>query len=236
MARAQPQAGWQREDDRAEQGEAKKDKAATEKARVHGLKGDYPRAGYRDVLDAPPDKVAEVVHGRLHTMPRPSMFHAKVGSSLVRKLGGFFHDDGDGGGRANPGGWWIIYEPEVHFGKEPSEDILVPDIAGWRQERMPEYPDDAAYATLAPDWVCEILSPSTRHLDLTGKSDIYAREGVPHFWLVDPETRSLEAFELREGEWTQIASLAGEARVSVPPFDAASFPLGTLWHRGKLLH
>ena len=221
MARAQKQERWQQEDRTAE----------AEKARVHGLKGDYPRASYRDVLDAPPDKVAEVVHGRLHTMPRPSMFHAKVGSSLVRQLGGFFHDDGDG--RATPGGWWIVYEPELHFGKEPSKDILVPDIAGWRQARMPEYPDDAPYCTLAPDWVCEILSPSTRHLDLTGKSDIYAREGVPHFWFVDPGTRSLEAFELRDGGWVQIASLAGEEPVSVPPFDAASFPLGSIWHRGK---
>ena len=92
---------------------------------------------------------------------------------------------GDGG----PGGWWIIDEPELHL----SEDIVVPDIAGWRRVRMPEIPT-TAYFTLVPDWVCEVLSPSTRKFDLGGKRAVYAREGVRHLWLVDPDDRSLAAY------------------------------------------
>ena len=154
------------------------------------------RATYQDVLDAPPHQVAEIVDGTLHTHPRPAMPHARASSMLGVELGGPFDR-----GRGGPGGWWIIDEPELHLG----EDILVPDLAGWRRERMPEYPD-TAYVTLAPDWVCEVLSPSTRRLDLQGKRPIYAREEVQHLWLVEPTDRTLEAFELREGEWVLIAT------------------------------
>ena len=125
------------------------------------------RATYRDVLDAPAHRVAEIVDGTLYAQPRPAARHALASSYLGDELVGPF-----GKGRGGPGGWWIIDEPELHLG----EDILVPDLAGWRRERMPDYPD-AAYFTLAPDWVCEVLSPSTRKLDLHGKRPIYAREG-----------------------------------------------------------
>ena len=127
---------------------------------------------------------------------------------------------GDGG----PGGWWIIDEPELHLG----DDILVPDLGGWRRETMPVYPD-SAFFDIAPDWACEVLSPSTRRIDTTAKRDIYAREGVSYLWFVDPDARTLEAFELRESQWVLIASLAGNDPVSVKPFDAISFPLGALW-------
>ena len=177
------------------------------------------RATYQDVLDAPPHRVAEIVDGVLHTNPRPAMPHARASSSLGVKIGGPF--DHDAGG---PSGWWIIDEPELHLG----EDILVPDLAGWRRERMPVYPD-AAYCTLAPDWVCEMLSPSTRKLDLHGKRPVYAREGVGHLWLVDPTDRTLEAFELREGEWVLIATAQDDAPVQIRPFDAVTFSLGDLW-------
>jgi Uma2 family endonuclease len=149
------------------------------------------RATYQDVLDAPPHRVAEIVDGVLHTNPRPAMPHALATSSLGHNLSGPFQF-----GRDGPGGWWIIDEPELHLG----EDILVPDLAGWRRERMPDYPE-AAYCTLAPDWACEVLSPSTRKLDLHGKRPVYAREGVEHLWLVDPADRTLEALELRKGHW-----------------------------------
>jgi len=109
-----------------------------------------------------------------------------------------------------------------------SEDIIVPDLAGWRRETMPEYPD-AAYCTTAPDWVCEVLSPSTRRIDLGGKGDIYAREGVSYIWFVDPEAKTLEALELRDGDWAHVATLADDAPVSLPPFDAITFPLDALW-------
>ena len=177
------------------------------------------RATYRDVLDAPPYMVAEIVEGTLHLQPRPAMSHALAGSSLGVELGGPFQR-----GRGGPGGWWIIDEPELHFG----EDVLVPDLAGWRRERMPNYPD-TPYCTLAPDWVCEILSPSTRKFDLEEKRPIYAREGVGHLWLVDPAARALEAFVLSNGEWSPAGSAKNDDSVSFPPFEAIAFPLDALW-------
>lgn len=147
------------------------------------------------------------------------MSHATASSRLLGRIGTPF-DLGDGG----PGGWWIIFEPELHTG----DDILVPDIAGWRHGRMPE-PPTGAYSTLVPDWVCEVLSPSTRRLDLGGKRAVYAREGVGYLWLVDPDAQSLEAFKLRDTEWVLIDALYGSVAVSLPPFEAISFGLGDLW-------
>ncbi len=178
-----------------------------------------PRATYQDVLDAPAHRVAEVVGGALYTHPRPAPVHAVASSRLGIDLGGPFDR-----GRGGPGGWWIIYEPELHLG----EDILVPDLAGWRRERMADLPG-TAYFTLAPDWACEVLSPSTRRLDLHGKRPAYAREGVGFLWLVDPTDRTLEAFELRDGEWVLIASAKDDEPISIRPFDAITFSLGDLW-------
>ena len=177
------------------------------------------RATYQDVLDAPEHQVAEIVDGTLHTHPRPAVRHARASSSLGGRIGGPFDYDADG-----PGGWWILDEPELHFG----EDVLVPDIAGWRREQLPELPD-AAYFTLAPDWVCEVLSASTRRLDLHGKRPVYAREGVLYLWLVDPTDRTLEAFELRDREWVLIATAKDDEPVGIRPFDAITFSLGVLW-------
>ena len=177
------------------------------------------KATYRDVLNAPPHKVAEVVEGALHLQPRPASRHALAGSSLSVEIGGPFQR-----GRGGPGGWWVLYEPELHFDR----DILVPDFAGWRRERMPDYPD-TPYFTLAPDWVCEILSPSTRTFDLEEKRPIYAREGVGHLWFVDPAARTLEAFALQEGAWTPAGSARNDEPVSFPPFEAVTFPLDALW-------
>ncbi len=177
------------------------------------------RANYQDVLDAPPNMVAEVLDGTLHTQPRPASRHAWASSGLGARISPPFNY-GDGG----PGGWWIVFEPELHLG----EDILVPDLAGWRRERMPEYPD-AAWFGIAPDWVCEVLSPGTRKIDLFAKRPIYAREGVAHLWFVDPLARGLEAFELRSGQWVLIASLKDDDAVTVPPFTAITFSLGDLW-------
>ena len=176
-------------------------------------------ATYQDVLDAPPHMVAEVIAGTLHTHPRPAMRHARASSGIGAKIAPPF-DFGDDG----PGGWWIVFEPELHLG----EDIVVPDLAGWQHETMPEYPD-AAYCTIAPDWVCEVLSPSTRRLDQGGKRDLYAREGGCHLWFVDPDARTLEAFELREGHWLLLTTLVDDMPVSLPPFDAITFPLDALW-------
>ena len=181
--------------------------------------GPRPRATYQDILDAPPHRVAEIIDGVLYTQPRPASPHALATSSLGSDLSAPFQF-----GRGGPGGWWIIDEPELHLG----EDILVPDLAGWRRERMPDYPD-VAYFTLAPDWVCEVLSASTRKIDLHGKRPIYARDGVAHLWLVDPVDRTLEAFELRDGEWVLIATAKDDDPVQVRPFEALTFNLADLW-------
>ena len=190
------------------------DKSQATKARLISR-----QATYQDVLDAPPHMVAEIVEGTLYTNPRPAILHTMASSGLGNLIGPPFHF-GNGG----PGGWWILDEPELHFG----EDIVVPDVAGWRHERMPELPT-GAYFTLAPDWVCEVLSPSTRELDLGSKRAVYARENVGYLWLVDPDARSLQAFKLRGNEWVLIETLFEDASVSLPPFDAISFNLGDLW-------
>ena len=171
------------------------------------------------MLNAPAHMVAEVIDGALHTQPRPAMPQARASSSLGAKIGGPF--DYDTGG---PSGWWIVFEPERHLG----DDIVVPDLAGWRRERMPDYPE-TAYATLAPDWVYEVLSPGTRRLDLHEKRPVYAREGVTFLWLVDPADRTLEALELHGGQWLLIASAKDDEPVNIRPFDAVTFSLGDLW-------
>ena len=178
-----------------------------------------PRATYQDVLDTPEHRVAEIVDGTLYTQPRPAPPHARASSVLGGKIGNPFDYDASG-----PGGWWIIDEPELHLG----EDILVPDLAGWRRERMVELPD-TAYFTLAPDWVCEVLSASTRRLDLHEKRPVYAREGIGHLWLIDPVDRTLEAFDLHEGQWLLIESAKDDDPVSIRPFDAITFSLADLW-------
>lgn len=178
-----------------------------------------PRATYQDVLDAPPHLVAEIVNGVLYTMPRPAPLHVVVSSALSHKIGPPFHY-----GTGGPGGWLIVYEPELHLG----EDILIPDLAGWRRERMPQLPD-TAYFALAPDWVCEVLSPTTKTYDLGLKKAIYAHHGVAYCWIIDPHARSLEAFVLDNGSWSLVSSFARSDVVDTPPFEAASFVLRELW-------
>ena len=177
------------------------------------------RATYQDVLDAPAHRVAEIVGGILYINPRPPMLQALAKTCLAADLGHAFSS-----GRSGPGGWWIMHEPELHLG----EDILVPDVAGWRRARLPQVPETWD-AVIAPDWVCETVADSTRDLDLHGKRPVYAREGIPHLWLVDPVDRTLEAFELHDGQWLLIASAKDDEPVSIRPFDAITFSLGDLW-------
>lgn len=176
-------------------------------------------ATYQDVLDAPETMVAELIEGALHLHPRPAPRHAVASSYLGGELAAPF-----GQGRGGPGGWWILDEPEIHLGT----DVIVPDLAGWRRERMPALPDTAFFA-VAPDWVCEVLSPGTRRIDLTDKRRLYAAAGVLHLWFVDPTDRTLEAFALRDGAWTLTAALKDDEEVRVAPFDAVAFPLSVLW-------
>ena len=176
-------------------------------------------ATYQDVLDAPEHLVAELIGGTLHTHPRPTPRHATAGAGLLGRLRPAF-DRGDGG----PGGWRILYEPELHL----ADEVLVPDLAGWRRERMPELPE-SAYFTLAPDWICEILSPSTRAHDLVHKRPRYAAADVAHLWLIDPTEQILEAFALDGSQWRLIAAVEHDDAVCLPPFDGMTFRLGDLW-------
>lgn len=176
-------------------------------------------ATYEDVLAAPENKIAEIVHGVLHLSPRPAGPHAIAGSRLGVELGAPFDR-----GRGGPGGWIIVDEPELHLGG----DILVPDLAGWRRERMPRFPN-AAFVTVAPDWVCEVLSPRTHAFDRVEKKSIYARESVQYLWFVDPLEQTLETYELNNRRWVDIGSFSGDAMVRGVPFDAVALDLGSLW-------
>jgi Uma2 family endonuclease len=176
------------------------------------------RATYEDVLNAPEHQVAEILEGELFLSPRPAPRHSVASSRLGMALGPF--DDGPGG----PGGWWILDEPEFHFG----EDVLVPDLGGWRRERLSAMPD-TAFFSLAPDWVCEVLSPSTERIDRGRKLRIYAKAGIAHAWLVNPVERTLEVLRLRDGAWTIVAVCSGPDVVRIEPFDAIELPLARLW-------
>ena len=176
-------------------------------------------ATYEDLVALPDIVVAEIVAGELHASPRPAPRHAVAYAGIGGLLYPAFHS-----GRSGPGGWWILDEPELHLGP----DVLVPDIAGWRRTRMPRVPE-TAYFPLAPDWLCEVLSPSTVRLDRTQKLAIYAREGVGHAWLIDPVARTLEVLGLEAGRWTILVTHAGDVTVRAEPFDAIEFNLGELW-------
>jgi Uma2 family endonuclease len=176
---------------------------------------------YEQFLAVPDNKVAEIVRGRLVTHPRPASLHAAAASALGGELFGPFRR-----GRGGPGGWIILDEPELHLGA----DILVPDIGGWRRERMPQMPHTAAFE-IAPDWICEVLSPSTEAMDRADKLPIYAEHGVSHAWLIDPLTRTLEVFRLEGGRWMFLATHRDDALIHAEPFDAIELELGVLWER-----
>lgn len=176
-------------------------------------------ATYQDVLDAPPHMVAEIASGRLHLHPRPAPRHSGASFAMAGELYRPFR-----GGPDDPGGWFFGMEPELHLG----DDVLVPDLAGWRRDRMPALPE-TAFFTLAPDWACEILSPSTRRFDLTEKRALYGIHGVAHLWLVDPEARTLEAFSLEAGRWVLTGSFQDGETVRAAPFEGVGLDLGALW-------
>jgi Uma2 family endonuclease len=175
------------------------------------------RATYDDLRRVPDHYVAEMFDGELYASPRPALPHARAATKLAAKLDDPFDFDG-------PGGWILLVEPELHFGN----DVLVPDIAGWRRERLPALPNHA-YLTLAPDWICEVVSPSTESIDRGKKLRIYAREGVAHAWLVDPLRRSLEVLALESGSLEQIEEHHGDSSVRARPFDAIELELRSLW-------
>jgi Uma2 family endonuclease len=182
-------------------------------------------ATYADLLKIPDHLVAEIVDGELHASPRPAPRHAVAASELGSELGPPFSR-----GRGGPGGWWILFEPELHLGP----DILVPDLAGWRRERLPKIEDTPPYFTIAPDWVCEVLSPSTQRLDRIKKLRSYAREGVKHAWLVHPGERTLEVLRLESGRWSILGTFADDALVRAEPFAAVAIDLLSLWGESRI--
>jgi Uma2 family endonuclease len=183
---------------------------------------------YERWLAVPDHQNGEIIDGELVVTPRPAPKHSQAASALGAKLVGPFQF-GDGGG---PGGWVILDEPEIHL----ADHIIVPDLAGWRRERYPSTAD-AAFFEIAPDWVCEILSPSTARVDRGKKMAIYAAWGVPHLWLLDPTLQLLEVYRLSDAEapgsprrlWMQLAVFAESAVVHTEPFQDVALNLAARW-------
>jgi Uma2 family endonuclease len=178
------------------------------------------RATYDDLVAVPGFLVAEILGGELVTSPRPRGACVQAESAIGRIVGTPF-EDGIGG----PGGWWILVEPELHL---LADDVLVPDVAGWRAERMPEIPESHVF-DVPPDWVCEVLSPNTAARDRADKLPIYAAAGVPHVWLVDPAIQTLEVLRLDGGAWLIAAVHRGDVAVAAEPFDAVTIDLARVW-------
>jgi Uma2 family endonuclease len=177
-------------------------------------------ATYADVVAAPDHLVAELIDGTLYTSPRPAPLHARAATTLQIELGGPFDR-----GRGGPGGWVFLFEPELHI----VGAVLVPDLAAWRRERLTEMPKTAA-VEIAPDWVCEVSSPSTAALDRKIKLPKYAEAGVRHVWIVDPEAQTLEVLRVtKSGLWETAAVFSEDDRVRAEPFEAHELELAALW-------
>lgn len=176
-------------------------------------------ATYADLEKVPPHLVAEIIHGVLETHPRPVPRHGIAANSLSDELTSPFQK-----GRGGPGGWIFITEPELHLGPH----VLVPDLAGWKRERMPSLPKNVGI-TVSPDWACEILSPSTARIDREAKLPIYAAQGVGFVWLIDPASRFLDAYQNVAGKWMLVGTATGDGDVCLRPFDAITFSLNELF-------
>jgi Uma2 family endonuclease len=180
------------------------------------------KATYDDILKLPDNMIGEIVDGELYISPRPHPKHALAISSLCEELIGPFSK----GKRGGPGGWIILADPEVHLGGD--NEVFVPDIGGWKKERLPTLPEEA-HITVVPNWVCEILSPSNARLDRVKKVPKYASFGVEYLWLINPRDKTLEAFRLENAKWVLLSTHADTDKIRVPPFEAMEFDLGELW-------
>jgi Uma2 family endonuclease len=177
-------------------------------------------ASYEDLLALPDHVVGEIVDGSLYVSPRPAPPHGHAASVLGEELGPPFRR-----GRGGPGGWVFYDEPELHLG----EDVVVPDLAGWRRERMAEMPTDLAYFVVVPDWICEVLSPSTAGFDRGEKLVVYAWAGVGQVWFIDPVERTLEVLRLDGATYRIMQVATGEVSIRAKPFDAIELDLSLLW-------
>lgn len=178
------------------------------------------RATYEDLLALPPNVKGEILDGVLYTQPRPRSWHVLGASGLQELLGPPFRR-----GVGGPGGWWILVEPGIEL---PDSPEVSPDLAGWRRERMPNLPRREAIKVV-PDWVCEILSPSTVVYDQHTKKRFYAKHGVRWLWIIDPEARLLTAHRLQNGGWFEVGSWVGDDRARIEPFDAIELSLADIW-------
>jgi Uma2 family endonuclease len=176
-------------------------------------------ATYADIEALPEHLVGEIIDGELIVSPRPAPPHALAASNLLVDIGGPF-----GRGKGGPGGWTILVEPELHFGAQ----VIVPDLAGWRNERLPKLPT-TAFFELAPDWLCEVLSPSTARIDRAKKMRHYAKAKVQHVWLLDPLAMTLEVYRLDTSGWLLVGTYAGDEKPRAEPFDAVELDLAGLW-------
>jgi Uma2 family endonuclease len=180
---------------------------------------------YEQLEALPEGLVGEILDGQLHTQPRPTGIHALAAAGVGGELYGPFQR-----GRGGPGGWWILPEPELHFTRDTEVDV--PDLAGWRRERMPRVPQEHRFE-IVPDWICEILSPPTESKDRDIKMPIYASFGVHFSWLIDPVRRQVEAYGLADGGWQRIGLFSGDRPQHIAPFDATAIDLGALWGEGQ---
>ena len=179
-------------------------------------------AGWEDILAVAEGIKAEVIDGVLDAQPSPLPRHSRAQRVLSRSIGGPFDDDH---GKGGPGGWWIFPEVDVRF--EP-HNIVVPDLAGWKRERLPD-PWDVRPIDVRPDWVCEVVSPSNARRDLIVKRRLYARFGVPFYWIVDPAERTLVALKLQGSTWVEVGAYDDTMRAPIEPFDAVELEVGGLF-------
>lgn len=173
-----------------------------------------------DLEALPPGIKGEIIEGVLYTMPRPRARHQNVLGGVTHDLTGSFQRKGGG-----PGGWWILPEPGIEL---PGTPEISPDLAGWRRERLPELPEDEPLRVV-PDWVCEILSPSTRRHNLLIKKPYYAKIGVPYHWIIDREARMVLAYRLEAGRWVELGVYGDETAARIEPFDAVPLDITAWW-------
>jgi Uma2 family endonuclease len=177
-------------------------------------------ATYADLLATPRDVKAEILAGELVTQPSALPEHSEAQFGLGELLRGPFHR-----GRGGPGGWWILGEVDVQF---TEHDVVRPDLVGWRRERLPS-PWGKRPIDVVPDWICEVLSPTGVRRDRVIKRELYARHGVPFYWLIDPVAAVLEAFTLERGRWVLTGTHDRSAVARVPPFEAIELVVADLF-------
>lgn len=172
---------------------------------------------YAQIEALPRGVTGEILEpGVIRTLSRPAKPHRWAAKRILLGLGE--KDIGSGGT-----GWWIEVETEVRFG----ERLAVPDLSGWRVERVLELPNENPL-TVMPDWCCEVLSPGTARDDKRLKLPLYAASGVPWLWLVDPALRLLEIYETMKGRPALAMTLAEDEKAAPPPFDIP-LEVGSWW-------